>query len=116
MFMRIFALSCVFLAGIVLEFTMYGIADDSPHLGLDRSAPEDIGLRSSSLKNIDAAVEAAMRAREIPGAVILVARHGRIGYLKAFGERSVRPVPETMTVDTIFDLASFPLSSLTMMM
>ena len=104
--MRIFALSCVFLAGIVLEFTMYGIADDSPHLGLDRSAPEDIGLRSSSLKNIDAAVEAAIRAGKIPGAVILVARHGRIGYLKAFGERSVRPVPETMTVDTIFDLAS----------
>ena len=55
---------------------------------------------------IDQAVAASIQAGEIPGAVVLVARHGRIAYFRAFGNRSVNPEQEAMTTDTIFDMAS----------
>lgn len=74
--------------------------------GLVQSVPEAVGLFSSRLRYIDEAVDASIKAKEIPGAVVLVARHGRIGYLKAFGFRAVQPNPEPMTIDTLFDMAS----------
>ncbi len=74
--------------------------------GLAQVAPETIGLRAEQLNHIDNAVAAAIQAGEAPGAVVLVARHGRIGYWKAFGMRSLRPEKEPMTRDTIFDMAS----------
>jgi CubicO group peptidase (beta-lactamase class C family) len=51
-------------------------------------------------------VEAAIARHELPGAVILVGRGDAIVYHQAFGQRAVRPSPESMTEDTIFDLAS----------
>ena len=51
-------------------------------------------------------VQAAIARRELPGAVILVGRGDAIVYHQAFGQRAVLPVPEPMTEDTIFDLAS----------
>lgn len=73
---------------------------------LVQTSPEGVGLLSSHLRNIDEAVASAIRDGEIPGAVVLVARHGRIAYLRAFGSRSVRPESEPMTTDTIFDVSS----------
>jgi uncharacterized protein YbbC (DUF1343 family)/CubicO group peptidase (beta-lactamase class C family) len=43
---------------------------------------------------------------ELPGAVVLIGRGDDILYHHAFGRRAVEPSPETMTEDTIFDLAS----------
>ena len=74
--------------------------------GLPLAAPAAIGLRAAQLDKIDAAVAASIEARECPGAVVLVARRGRIGYLKAFGSRTLMPQNEQMTTDTIFDMAS----------
>jgi CubicO group peptidase (beta-lactamase class C family) len=74
--------------------------------GLPETDPKTIGLDPAHLGCIDQAVQAAIEKREIPGAVVLVARHGRIGYLKAFGNRSIRPDVEAMTTDTVFDMAS----------
>jgi len=42
----------------------------------------------------------------IPGGVVLIGHNGQVVYRKAFGSRSLEPVHERMTVDTIFDLAS----------
>ncbi len=42
----------------------------------------------------------------IPGAVVLIGHDGQIVYRKAYGERSLIPGREPMTVDTIFDAAS----------
>lgn len=61
---------------------------------------------SARLARIDAVVADAIAAGELPGAVVLVAHRDHIVYRKAFGRRSVRPAPEPMTVDTVFDLAS----------
>ncbi len=61
---------------------------------------------TASLARIDVVVREAIAAGQLPGAVVLVAHQGRTVYRKAFGLRAVRPAPEPMTVDTIFDLAS----------
>ncbi len=74
--------------------------------GLPLGAPEAAGLIPSRLALIEKAVAASIEADETPGVVVLVARHGRIGYLKAFGKRSLLPDVEAMTSDTIFDMAS----------
>ncbi len=42
----------------------------------------------------------------VTGAVILAGHHGEIVYRKAFGNKTLKPLPEKMTVDTMFDLAS----------
>ena len=74
--------------------------------GLPRAAPQAIGLNAAQLKRIDGVVSEAIERRQTPGAVVLVARHGKIGYWKAFGYRALQPQEEPMTPDTIFDLAS----------
>ena len=63
-------------------------------------------MSSERLAKIDDAVLESIARKETPGAVMLVARQGRVVYRKAFGDRAVEPKREAMTVDTIFDLAS----------
>ncbi len=58
------------------------------------------------LSQIDQLVEAAIAARQTPGAVVLVGVGDRIVYQKAFGIRTAAPALAPMTLDTIFDLAS----------
>jgi uncharacterized protein YbbC (DUF1343 family)/CubicO group peptidase (beta-lactamase class C family) len=58
------------------------------------------------LSKIDAAVEEAISKGDLPGAVVLVGRGDRTLYRKAYGNRALRPAPEKMTADTIFDIAS----------
>jgi CubicO group peptidase (beta-lactamase class C family) len=55
---------------------------------------------------IDELVEQAVREGKTPGAVVVVGRHDRIVFQRAYGERAVLPVHHDMTLDTIFDLAS----------
>ncbi len=64
------------------------------------------GMSAERLARIDRIVEDAIARRELPGAVIVVGRQGRIVYRRAFGHRAVEPEKVPMTVDTIFDLAS----------
>jgi len=61
---------------------------------------------SRRLNLIDAVVESSIRDGDLPGAVVLVWHRGETVYRKAFGQRSITPVSEAMTSDTIFDLAS----------
>lgn len=55
---------------------------------------------------LDAVIEDAIRADQIPGAVVLIAHKGQIIYEKAYGARALVPRREPMTLDTIFDAAS----------
>jgi uncharacterized protein YbbC (DUF1343 family)/CubicO group peptidase (beta-lactamase class C family) len=61
---------------------------------------------SNRLSVLDGIVQEAIRGEQIPGAVVLIGHDGQVIYRKAFGERSLEPRREPMTVDTIFDLAS----------
>lgn len=55
---------------------------------------------------IDAIVNGAVERHELPGAVVLIGHDGHIVFHRAYGERSLVPTRETMTEDTIFDMAS----------
>jgi uncharacterized protein YbbC (DUF1343 family)/CubicO group peptidase (beta-lactamase class C family) len=54
----------------------------------------------------DDLIQQAITEGRLPGAVLLVGHNGRIVYEKAYGNRSVEPTTEPMTLDTIFDCAS----------
>ena len=58
------------------------------------------------LSLIDDTVKEQIADKKMPGAVVIVGRGDRVLYRKAFGNRSLSPAVEPMTLDTIFDLAS----------
>ncbi len=64
------------------------------------------GDAGSGFKAVDAIVERAVAEGNIPGAVLVVGHNGKVVHRRAFGSRSLEPVREAMTLDTIFDLAS----------
>jgi len=104
--MRNFLMACLVFAMIILHFGMQTFSAEAPRKGLTQTTPEAAGLLPSQLKYIDEAVGTSIQAGEIPGAVVLVARHGLMAYFKAFGNRAIQPKPEPMTLDTIFDISS----------
>ena len=74
--------------------------------GIRRASPLSQGMDPVRLELIDSAVNAAIAAQEIPGAVVGVVRNGHLVYEKAFGYKSLVPEKDTMTLETMFDLAS----------
>ncbi|MDL2718341.1 MAG: serine hydrolase domain-containing protein, partial [Acidobacteriota bacterium] len=73
---------------------------------LPTAPPASLGMSAARLANLDAAIAESIAKKECPGAVVLVGRHGKVVYRKAYGNRAVAPAREPMTVDTVFDLAS----------
>jgi uncharacterized protein YbbC (DUF1343 family)/CubicO group peptidase (beta-lactamase class C family) len=86
--------------------------------GLPVAAPQTVGMNAAKLNQIDALVEADIAAKKLPGAVVLVGHKGKIVFRKAYGNRSLVPTVEKMTVDTIFDVASLtkPIATATSIM
>ena len=74
-------------------------------LRLGYSIPERVGMRSASLKEVDRLVQNGLDSLMFPGAQVLVARHGKVVYHKAFGKPTYES-PDTVTTDHIYDLAS----------
>ena len=77
-----------------------------------------LGLNQQQLDRIDALVNAEIEAKRLPGCVVAVGRTGGIGFLKAYGNRRIKPSEEPMTVDTLFDMASLtkPIATATSVM
>lgn len=73
---------------------------------LELGQPGEVGMSAQGLARLDEVVEAAIANQETPGAVVLVARLGKIVYRKAFGSLSLIPKRVAMPVDAIFDVAS----------
>jgi uncharacterized protein YbbC (DUF1343 family) len=67
---------------------------------------------------IDAAVAEAIANQSVPGAVIVVGRHDRVVFRRAYGFRELEPDRSPMTLDTVFDLASLtkPIATATSIM
>ncbi|HYJ47466.1 MAG TPA: serine hydrolase domain-containing protein, partial [Pyrinomonadaceae bacterium] len=82
------------------------LAVRTPATNLPPARPEAVGMSTRQLARIDGAVAESIAKNELPGAVVLVARKGRVVWRKAYGSRAVLPEREMMTTDTIFDLAS----------
>ncbi|HYR90854.1 MAG TPA: exo-beta-N-acetylmuramidase NamZ domain-containing protein [Terriglobia bacterium] len=70
------------------------------------AAPSAVGMSATQLAYIRDAVETEIAHKQLPGAVVLVARQGKVVWRRAYGQRALEPRTEPMTVDTIFDLAS----------
>jgi CubicO group peptidase (beta-lactamase class C family) len=69
------------------------------------SRPEDVGLSSERLGRIDTMVEDLVARREIPGAVVFIARDGGIAYHRAYGVRDTE-TGEPLRPHDIFRIAS----------
>jgi len=89
-----------------LSLVLAGPAAPAPPPPLEAVAPGSIGLSAARLARIDGLVASAIGKKEVPGAVVLVGRHGKVAFRKAYGHRALAPSAEPMTVDTAFDLAS----------
>jgi len=78
----------------------------NPGPRLPDSRPARVGLSGPRLSQIDEVVAKDIAEHRLPGAVVLVARNGRVVKRSAYGARTTEPSREAMTTDTVFDLAS----------
>ena len=93
----VFSLICVYLCSSAVKTSSQG---------LPVAPPQTVGMNAAKLNQIDALIAADIAAKKLPGAVVLVGHRGKIVFRKAYGNRSLVPNVEPMTIDTIFDLAS----------
>ena len=98
---RVFA--GVMLMAFLSAFCAASGVQDQVELASKKSPLEVSDVR---LSGVDAIIRQAISDNNIPGAVLVVGHDGKVIYRKAYGERSLEPRREPMTVDTIFDLAS----------
>lgn len=73
--------------------------------GFQMVEPEAVGLSTERLSRIDTVMEKHIAEKKIAGAVTLVARHGKIAYLGAYGMMDAE-AEKPMQRDTIFRIAS----------
>lgn len=73
---------------------------------LPTADPAAAGLDAARLAQIDEIVADEIKSGRIPGAVVMVGRHQKLAFVKAYGDRRRVPATVAMTIDTIFDMAS----------
>ncbi len=91
-------------------------APKAPAALLTPATPEAEGFSSERLKRLDAHMQALVDQGHLPGAITLVARHGKIVSYEVFGKKAIGGAP--MTKDTIFRIysQSKPVTGVAMMM
>ena len=77
-------------------------AEDTP---LPKASPESVGLSSERLEIIDTTFETGILEKRIPGAVIAIARHGKLVFFKAYGMQNAS-TNTPMRTDSIFRIYS----------
>jgi CubicO group peptidase (beta-lactamase class C family) len=92
--------SALFLAVLVVA----GKASADPLLAI-AAMPEEVGLSSDQLARIEAVTQKHIDAGVVPGAVMLVARRGKIAWYKTMGFRD-RATKDPMRPDSIFRIYS----------
>ncbi|QDV48564.1 exo-beta-N-acetylmuramidase NamZ domain-containing protein [Gimesia fumaroli] len=101
--MRSHALFIICFLSVVLSL-QNGHAEVPRRLPFTR--PEAVGMDAGRLAFIDFVVQRGLERNSMPGAVVLVGYQGKIVFLKAFGDRQLKPEKIAMTTDTLFDMAS----------
>ncbi|MGI4758142.1 MAG: sodium:solute symporter family transporter [Janthinobacterium lividum] len=64
------------------------------------------GAQTYDFKEVDSLMQDALVQKQLPGGVVIIGSGGHVVYHHAFGNRAEDPAIETMTEDTIFDMAS----------
>jgi CubicO group peptidase (beta-lactamase class C family) len=101
------------LAGLLL----LALAPPAPARELPRAGrPEDVGLSSERLARLSATIQRDVDQKDIPGAVVVIGRRGKIAYSRAFGFHD-RETGAPMPLDAIHRIASMtkPLTSVAVM-
>ncbi len=72
---------------------------------LQYTVPEEAGINSNNLSDIDNIADEAIRSQATPGCVVLVAKDGKVIFNKAYGYHTYdKTIPDRIT--DIFDMAS----------
>ncbi|QDT99821.1 exo-beta-N-acetylmuramidase NamZ domain-containing protein [Gimesia aquarii] len=94
------AICCLFFfSGLPSAFTA-----EPPRL--PQVKPKAVGMDARRLAMIDFVVQRGLDRKSMPGAVVLVGYQGKVVFLKAYGDRQLKPERVPMTTDTVFDMAS----------
>jgi CubicO group peptidase (beta-lactamase class C family) len=103
-----------FALALLLVLAIAGLAGAA---GLPAARPEEVGLSSARLARVTETLKADVERGRIPGAVVVIARRGRIACAEAIGFRD-KAAAAPMTVDAIFRIASMtkPMVSVAAMM
>jgi CubicO group peptidase (beta-lactamase class C family) len=72
---------------------------------LEPAKPESLGFSAARLERLSQTLQDYVADERVAGFVVLVARHGRVAYFEAFGERDTES-GAPMRKDTIFRIAS----------
>jgi CubicO group peptidase (beta-lactamase class C family) len=88
-----------------------------PPSALPTATPSEVGLSKDGLGRLSAAFAREIESRRLPGAVLLVARRGRIAFVESQGARDPKSAAP-MTADAIFRIYSMtkPIVSVATMM
>ena len=78
----------------------------APPRTLTPAEPAAAGMSAARLQGIEDLLREAVRERRLPGAVVLVARQGKVVFWRAVGDRALIPERRPMNLTTIFDVAS----------
>jgi CubicO group peptidase (beta-lactamase class C family) len=80
------------------------------------SKPEEVGLSSTQLKRVEEVTQKHIDEGLVPGAVMLVARRGKIAWMSVLGKRDVA-AGDAMKFDSIFRIYSMtkPITSIALM-
>src|SRR6267378_1561716 len=76
---------------ILVCLAILTFAHQAISIQLPSGSPATVGLSADRLARMDQVIRASIEKKELPGAVVLVARHGRIAWRKAYGSRAVAP-------------------------
>lgn len=83
-----------------------GMVSTAGAQGIPRvQSPEEVGFLSTRLKNLSDRINDGVKNNELPGAVVLIVRNGKIVMFDSFGFRD-KEAKVAMTNDTIFRIAS----------
>ncbi|WP_426030640.1 serine hydrolase domain-containing protein [Caulobacter sp. DWP3-1-3b2] len=82
----------------------WSVANAAPAAILATASPEAEGFSSERLKHLNVHMQALVDGGHVPGAVTMVARHGKIVSYEAFGKKAFDGAP--MTKDTVFRIYS----------
>jgi CubicO group peptidase (beta-lactamase class C family) len=102
----------LFIAGLFAAGASAALAQPLPV-----AQPESVGMSSERLAKITSALQREVADKKLPGAVVMVARKGKLVYSQAFGSLN-NSTGGAMTADSIFRIYSMtkPLASTALMM
>ena len=93
------------LTAFAVVFTLLLVPQALLAQGLERVAPEEVGLSSERLDHLSQVLEQYVDEGRLAGGVAIVVRRGKIAYLEAVGHRDVE-AQAPMPTDAIFRIAS----------